>query len=445
MKRRSLLATSNSPRPALRRVGVSTAFVLLSAGASFVALGEAPKPGIPPHGSDAELISHGKYVADAGDCAGCHTAPMGGKAFAGGLGLASPFGTIISSNITPDPRFGIGRYSFRDFERAVRQGIAPGDKQLYPAMPYPSYTKMSDDDLRALYAYMLRGVKPVAEPAPATKIPFPFNQRWILRYWKGLFTSEGRYQRHSAHDAEWNRGAYLVQSLGHCGSCHTPRGVGFQEKGYDESSAAFLAGTVNDNWFAANLTGEPTAGLGRVDNVEIVSFLKTGHGGGLVAFGSMVAQVEDSTQYLNDTDLKAIAVYLKTLVPQRPSGHYAPNGGSTTAGVSAGRIADEQSLGAAVYTSFCAACHQANGTGVPGRYPRLAGNPVVLGEDTTSLIRLMVEADVSPYTLTGPPIEEMLDFAGKLSSLQIAQVLSYIRSAWGNDTRDVTTNDVVQL
>ncbi|WP_143749539.1 c-type cytochrome, partial [Caballeronia arvi] len=223
---------------------------------------------------DAALIERGRYLASAADCAGCHTAPKGGAPFAGGLGLNSPFGTIVSSNITPDRQYGIGRYSYEDFARTLRDGIAKGDKHLYPAMPYPSYSKITNEDMRALYAYFMGGVAPVhAAPAP-TRLPFPFNQRWVLTLWNLAFAPTGEFKPRDGRDAQWNRGAYLVQSLGHCGACHTPRGPAFEERGYTEASSLYLTGGTNDHWFAPNLTTDVGSGLGRIRAEDIAAFLK---------------------------------------------------------------------------------------------------------------------------------------------------------------------------
>jgi mono/diheme cytochrome c family protein len=396
-----------------------------------------------PATSAPALIARGEYLAKAADCAGCHTAPMGGAPYAGGLEMTSPFGTIVSSNITPDRRYGIGAYSYADFERALREGVAPGNKRLYPAMPYVSFSKVSDDDIRALYAYMMVGVKPVAKPAPPTRVPFPFNQRWALAFWDLMFAPSGQFQPRSDRDAQWNRGAYLVQSLGHCGSCHTPRGAGYQERGYDDSSKQYLSGGVNDTWYAPNLRGDTGSGLGRISQDELAAFLKTGHGAGIAAFGSMVETVEDSLQYLNDDDVHAIARYLKTLpATGAADGQYKPSLQS----VEKTRAPDKPSAtGAAIYASFCAQCHQANGAGISKTFPKLAGNQAVISEDTTSLIRLMVEGGNSPATANGPPRQAMPAFSGILTDGQIAQVLTFIRGSWGNDARPVTTSNVASL
>ncbi|MFM0125339.1 cytochrome c [Paraburkholderia sp. RL18-101-BIB-B] len=394
---------------------------------------------------DAGTLARGEYIAKAGDCAGCHTAAQGGAPYAGGLGLASPFGTIVSTNITPDPRYGIGQYTYDDFARALRKGVTRDGKRLYPAMPYNAFAKIDDADMHALYMYMMHGVVPVAKPNAKSDVAFPFNQRWALRFWQMAFVPREPYRPRADRDAQWNRGAYLVQSVGHCGSCHTPRGVAYEEKGTDEASSNFLTGGVNDHWFASNLTGDPGSGLGRWRAPEIAAFLKTGRGGGNVAYGSMVEQIEDSTQYLSDDDLLAIGRYLKSLPPRSPSGTYAPQDDVARKPLNGSRVPDALSVGYNVYRSFCAQCHGDEGRGVPNVFPALAGNSSVLAEDTTSLIRLMVEGGNSPSTLTGPPRQQMPRFADTLADVEIGQVLTYIRSAWGNNAQPITANDVSSL
>ncbi|MFC0399381.1 c-type cytochrome [Paraburkholderia rhizosphaerae] len=402
--------------------------------------------------NDPKLIAKGEYLAKTADCAGCHTAPPGGPSgkeplhpsapFAGGLPMGSPFGTIFSSNITPDPAVGIGRYSYVDFVRAVREGVAPGNKRLYPAMPYPSFAKISDDDMHALYAYFMHGVAPVAKPAPRTKLPFPFNQRWALMFWSFAFAPNDVFVPQSSRSAQWNRGAYLVQSLGHCGACHTPRGPAYEERGYDEQSRRYLTGGTNDHWFAPNLTGDKGSGLGRFSEQDIAAFLRHGQGGGLVTFGSMVQVVEDSTQYMTDDDLLAIAHYLKSLPAHEPSGHFDNQSRAALRTVRAMQTGDVELPGAGIYQSFCARCHKADGMGEPLEYPRLAGNPAVLSPHTDSLVRLLVEGGEAPHTVAGPVPKKMPSFAGKLTDTEMARVLTFVRNTWGNDAAPVTTRDV---
>jgi alcohol dehydrogenase (quinone), cytochrome c subunit len=431
----------------LTRFAIAAACAMTVAAAVSSASANAADPS-----PDAAQIARGAYLAKAADCAGCHTAaprvphpgaaPVATPAFAGGLGMGSPFGTIYTSNITPDPQYGIGRYRYEDFSRAVREGIAPGGKRLYPAMPYPSFAKITDADMQALYAYFMHGVQPVAVPAPPTRLPFPFDQRWALTVWDWAFAPTSPFKADTKHDAQWNRGAYLVQSLGHCGACHTPRGPAYEERGYDESASAYLTGGTNDHWFAPNLSADPGSGLGRSSAADIADFLRHGHGGGLVTFGSMVQVVEDSTQYLNDDDLAAIAAYLKSLPPHARSGDFNAGSNAALQTAQALETGDVERPGAGIYASYCARCHQMDGAGVPQKYPRLAGNPAVLSASSASLVRLLIEGGGSPQTGSGPEPRKMPSFAGKLTDTEMARVLTFVRTTWGNAAGPVTSNDV---
>ncbi|MBO9514909.1 MAG: cytochrome c [Variovorax sp.] len=398
-----------------------------------------------PTAPDASDTARGEYLARIGGCASCHTEPRHGKAFAGGRAVPSPFGVIYSTNITPDVEHGIGKYSFEDFRRVMREGTAPGDRHLYPAMPYASYAKAHEDDLRDLFAYLRRGVQAVPADPPPTRLPFPLDQRALLRFWKLVFLPRGAYEDKAGQSADWNRGAYLVQSFGHCGACHTPRGLAYQEKGYDESASRFLTGQVNDLWFALDLTGDPGAGLGRVPAPALASLIATGHGGGFVASGTMVQEIEESLQYLNEDDVRAVARYLKSLPAQRGEGRYEARAETPRPRAQGNHTGDVETIGAAVYRSFCAQCHQADGGGVAGAFPRLAGNPSLLGEDASSLIRLALEGGRSAATRQGPPPQSMPSFAATLTDVQIAQVLTFTRESWGNDAKPVTTDDVAKV
>jgi mono/diheme cytochrome c family protein len=393
-------------------------------------------------------VARGEYLAKLGDCAGCHTgAPKGdppqpAAPFAGGLPMGSPFGTIWTSNITPDPVYGIGRYSYADFERAVREGVAPGGKRLYPAMPYPSFSKISDDDMHALYAYFMHGVKPVAQSVPKTQLPFPFSQRWGLAVWSEFFAPHARYEAREDRSAEWNRGAYLVQGLGHCGACHTPRGPAYEERGFNEGDPLYLTGGTNDNWFAPNLSGDPNSGLGRWTADDIATFLRYGHASVATAFGSMVEVVEDSGQYMSEEDRLAIATYLKSFVPRAPSGFASQERQAQQQTIEVLRTGSIEVPGAGLYSGMCARCHGIDGQGQPGKYPRLAGNPSVIAPEATSLIRLLLEGGRSPSTIGGPEPKRMPAFASKLTDTEIARALTFIRNSWGNVAAPVTSRDV---
>jgi alcohol dehydrogenase (quinone), cytochrome c subunit len=390
-------------------------------------------------------ISKGAYLARIGDCAACHTAGPQSPPFVGGLPLNSPFGEIYSSNITPDPVNGIGSYTLDDFSRAVRNGIAKDGRRLYPAMPYASFTFITDDDIRALYAYFINEVKPVNYKPPETKLPFPFNIRLSLFFWDALFVKHERYKPHIDRDAQWNRGAYLVQSLGHCGACHTPRGLAFQEKAYTESSPAYLKGAVVDNWFATNLTGDPASGLGRWSEADIAAFLETSHGGQIAAFGSMIDVIENSTQYFHKDDLNAIACYLKSLPAYGERSSFNPDAPAVAIMLSAMVSGEVERPGAGLYQSFCEKCHQVTGDGEPGKFPKLAGNSIVLSENATSLIRLLLEGSKTAQTRKGPEQHEMPGFAKKFSDRHVAEVLSFIRNSWGNKASPVSVRQVALL
>lgn len=392
-----------------------------------------------------EDISRGAYLAKAGDCVACHTAGPQSPRFAGGLPINSPFGIIYSTNITPDPDTGIGRYTLDDFSRAVRNGIAKDGKRLYPAMPYASFTAITDDDIRALYAYFMEEVRPVSYKPPETKLPFPFNIRLSLIFWDALFAKDERFKPNTERDAQWNRGAYLVQSLGHCGACHTPRGLAFQEKAYTESSPMYLSGALVDNWYASNLRGDSASGLGRWSEADIVDFLKTGLGGQIAAFGSMIEVIQNSTQYLHKDDLYAIAHYLKSLPAHGERSSYNPGTSAATLTLSALVTGELELPGAGLYESFCAKCHQITGDGKPGKYPKLGGNSIVLSDNPTSLIRLLLEGSKTAQTSMGSKPQEMASFAKKFSDRQIAEVLSFIRTSWGNEAPPVTTRQVSSL
>lgn len=430
----------------LRRLALVLTASAVTAGGALRVVADAQAPAaLPSDPPAAAQIAHGEYLARIGGCASCHTMRRDGIPFAGGRALSTPLGPIISTNITPDPMHGIGRYSFEDFERVMREGTAPGGRHLYPAMPYASYVKATQEDLRALYAYLMRAVPAADYSPPATKLPFPFNQRWALPVWKAAFLPRGTYIDKPGQGAEWNRGAYLVQSFGHCGSCHTPRGPAYQERGYDESSNKFLTGMVNDNWYAMNLTGDPGAGLGRTHVVDVARLLRQGQSNGSVAFGAMAEEVEKSLQYLSEADAHAVATYLKSLPAQRPEGGYVASHATARTPAQGNRTGDVEAIGARVYKSYCAHCHQSDGMGVPQAFPRLAGNPSVLSEDATSVIRLVLYGGTSPATALGPAPQTMPAFVSSLSDVQLAQVLTYVRQAWGNDAKPVTTNDVSKL
>jgi mono/diheme cytochrome c family protein len=392
-------------------------------------------------GNVQSLIENGKYVAIAADCAACHSAP-GGKPFAGGLPMASPVGTIYSTNITPDKNSGIGKYSLNDFDRAVRHGIAANGTSLYPAMPYPSYARMTDADLRALYAYFTLDVTPVATENRPNDIRWPLSMRWPLAIWRKLYAPPV-VSVNLAHytSAEIARGAYLTQSLGHCGACHTPRAVTLQETSLDESQMSYLSGGPDiDGWVAVNLRGNKAAGLGNWSAQQIADILRSGRNLNSAVVGKPMADViTHSTQHMTDPDLQAIAAYLKTLTPGTENGARFEANTETANLLKAGL---DNGRGSQLYVDNCAACHRSNGLGSANVFPSIAGNATVLASNPTTLIRLVLAGSTLPSTKTAPSNLGMPGFAWRLSDEETALLVTFVRQSWGNSSSATSATDV---
>ncbi|HEY0333959.1 MAG TPA: cytochrome c [Stenotrophomonas sp.] len=397
------------------------------------AMAEPIASGSHPVLSEAQLIEQGRYLATAGDCTACHTRP-GGKPFAGGLPVASPIGTIYSTNITPDPDTGIGGYTLDQFDRAVRHGIAADGKTLYPAMPYPSYARLSDDDVRALHAYFMHAVPAVREDNRKTDITWPLSIRWPLAIWRKAYApnpDEVAFDPKRYADAKVARGAYLVQGPGHCGSCHTPRAFTLQEKALDETGDAYLAGgQLIDGWNAVGLRGNHADGLGRWSAQEIVRTLRTARNPqGAVVGQPMADVVVHSTQHLSEDDLQAIAAYLKTL-PGRDGGEVAFAANDATANALQSGVND--SRGAELFVDNCAACHRTDAQGYPHAFPPIAGNPTVLAPEPSSLVRLILAGGELPSTEQAPSNLGMPAFAWRLSDEEVATLATFVRNEFGN-------------
>lgn len=394
----------------------------------------------------AELIERGRYIATASDCVACHSAP-GGAPFAGGLPIASPIGTIYSTNITPDAATGIGDYSLDDFDRAVRHGITPEGSTLYPAMPYPSYARLTDADIEALYTYFMHGVAPQQASNRATGIRWPFSMRWPLAIWRKQFGPDparvGQMPARYANE-DIARGAYLVQGAGHCGSCHSPRALTLQEKALDESGADYLAGgQIIDGWLAVNLRGDAADGLGRWSHEDIVEALKTGRNAHHAVVGSPMADVVvNSTQHLTDSDLGAIAAYLKSLPPTASGTSSFAADPATASDLRAGI---NRSRGAEIYVDSCAACHRTDAEGYQRVFPRLAGNSTVLADDPTTLIRLVLDGSSMPSTRHAPSNLGMPGFEDRLDDAEIAELGTFLRGSFGNHAPAVTASQVAKV
>jgi mono/diheme cytochrome c family protein len=407
----------------------------------------APAANATPPGANA-VVSRGAYLARLGDCVACHTAP-GGKPFAGGLAMPSPIGTIYSSNITPDPKTGIGSYTFEDFDKAVRHGVAKGKGSLYPAMPFPSYARVSEQDMKDLFAYF-KSLPPVENNVQANGIPWPLSMRWPLSIWRAVFAPDpakvqvAQTPTGTSDAAVKVRGAYLVEGLGHCGACHTPRAITMQEKGLTSTDEQFLTGgNQMEGWIGKNLRSDGTDGLARWTEQDIVAFLKTGRNTHTSVFGSMSDVVAHSSQYMSDADLRAIAVYLKGL-PTHGGAAAAPYAYNTATADALWKGNDKQ-RGAALYVDSCAACHRSDGKGYQEVFPALAGNSVVLSTEPDNLISVILNGHKVPATATRPSTFTMPAFGWRLNDEQVADVASFVRSSWGNQAGTVSANQVKKL
>jgi mono/diheme cytochrome c family protein len=381
-------------------------------------------------GADAQTapdqVASGKYLADAGDCMSCHTAPKG-KPFAGGRGLETPFGTIYTPNITPDKDTGIGAWSQAQFARAMKEGVRADGSHLYPAFPYPYYTKATDQDIDAIYSY-LRALEPINSKAPPNKLEGPLGNRFFAHSWEALFFRPGAFQPNAGKSKEWNRGAYLVEGLGHCGACHTPKNT----FGADKESASFKGGQL-EGWVAPNLTGDSMKGLRDWGNDDVVEYLKTGRNAFAQAGGPMGEVIANSTQLLTKEDLQAIAIYLKDL----PGDASKPPVQNISAAV--------MKSGEAIYLDQCSACHKSNGEGVPQMFPALAGGGVSVQDDPTSIIHVILGGARTVPTDAKPTPSSMPAYSWKLNDAEIAAVASYVRNSWGNAAPVVLPSQVKTL
>ena len=391
------------------------------------------------------LIEQGRYVAVAADCAACHTAP-GGKPYAGGLGIASPVGTIYASNISPSKTFGIGAYSESQFADAVRRGIRRDGKNLYPAMPYTSYALLTDEDIHALYAFLMEGVAPVDEPAPRTRLPFPMNVRLSMMGWNLLFLQKGPYAPDPSKSAAWNRGRYLAEGAAHCSTCHSPRGALMQE----EKGRALSGGMVGP-WYAPNITADRISGIGTWEHAELVQYLHTGHVAGKAqAAGSMAEAVEHSFQHLTPADLDAIATYIQSVPgvrdPSETVSRFGRGKAASEVATFRGTEPSDKSQGSQLFQGNCASCHLDRGQGTrDGYYPSLFNNSAT-GLSTPANVVAVILNGVDRTTAGGQVY--MPGFGGRpndlnaLSDPQIASLANYVLSVYGNGQPSVTADDV---
>jgi len=387
----------------------------------------AEAPVATPLSAEAKTsIDKGRYVAIAGDCVACHTAPGSGNPFAGGYALQTPFGSIVASNITSDRDTGIGDWTEAQFDRAVRRGVGRSGEHLYPAMPYTSYAKMTDDDLHNLWAYM-KTVPAVNNPVDSNQLPFPFNIRLLMIGWNLLFFSDHPISPPSGSSAQWARGQYLVEGLEHCASCHTPKNA------FGGDSSRALQGAWLQGWYAPEITNSKTSGIGDWSEQQIVDYLQTGGNHMAMASGPMAEAVTNSTQHLTQDDLASIAVYLKSIK------------GSVAAKPAAVPVVDPvMAQGKRVFAGQCEACHASAGTGIPSMVPRFAGNNAIQAPNTENLVRTVLQGGQGAMTQSNPTGAAMPSFAWNLTDEQIASVLTYIRNDWGNSAAPVSADTVAK-
>ncbi len=362
----------------------------------------------------------GEYLARAGNCAACHTS-RGGEPYAGGRAIATPFGDIYASNLTPDQKTGIGNWSADDFWRALHNGKSKDGSFLYPAFPYPNFTKVTREDADALYAY-LRSVPAVEQANREHTLRFPFNQRFLLAFWRALYFTPGEFKPDPDQSAQWNRGAYLVQGLGHCAACHTSRDA----LGGSTRSNELTGGIIPmQGWLASSLSSAPESGLGAWQVSEIEDLLKTGVSTKGAVYGPMAEVVGASLQHLSGQDINAIALYLKALPDKKGAATRIVSDASSEAVVI-------RKVGARLYEKHCAECHQSDGKGQPPAYPPLAGNASLSAGLPTNAIRIVLNGGYPPSTSANPRPYGMPPYSITLNDEEVAAVVSYIRSSWGN-------------
>ena len=370
-----------------------------------------------------DTVARGKALAEAADCASCHTADPA-RPFAGGKRIDTPFGGIYSPNLTPDRETGLGAWSDEDFRRALRDGVAPGGSRYYPAFPYPYFTKLTREDILAIRAY-LATLAPVHSVTPPPELRWPLNYRIVMRAWNYLFFRPGLLEPNQSKSQQWNRGAYLVEGAAHCGACHTPKNM----FGANRPGQAYGGGLVQ-GWFAPRLDGATRSGLKSWSADDLVEYLQSGRNGRSHADGPMAEVVVNSTSKMTDGDVQAIAVYLKDLPAGAPEPVVTPPPPA--------QMADGEKL----YRGACIACHELDGSGSPRIYPPLPGNANLQSADASSTLRIILDGAETVTTPRAPNSGSMPAYDAKLSDQQIADVTTYIRNSWGNAASAVTPAQV---
>ena len=398
-----------------------------------------PNPtGVPAFLAGADAVTRGQYLTRAADCVACHTAPTG-KPFAGGRAFKLPFGTLFSTNITPDEESGIGGWSDEDFVRALHEGIRKDGEHLYPAFPYPSYTLLTRSDVRAIKAYLF-SLKPVRNVPPANDLSFPFNQRYLMVFWNLLFNPDQRFRPNINQNPEWNRGAYIAEALGHCGDCHTPRNL---LQGL--SSSRKFAGAMIEGWKAYNITPDPAWGIGDWSDSQLADYLSTGHAPGRSsAAGPMGEAVDDSLRFLVKEDISALTAYLKS-VPPIDDGKDIAAVRTPTAQIAAAKPSNPASngptLGLHTFEGACVSCHSFDGGGTVWAHAALAGNRSVNDPEAVNLTQVLFQG-AHLHTPDGPVF--MPTFGEGYSDAEIAAVANYLTGRFGTSASAVTPDAVAK-
>ena len=406
-------------------------------GGSKVALADyrnAKPSGVPANLEKASLIERGEYLARAADCMVCHTAP-GGKEYAGGLGFKLPFGTLYSTNITADKETGIGNYSDQDFLNAVQRGKRHDGAMLYPAMPYPSYTYMTDDDVLAVKAYLF-SLPPVRAAAPENTLSFPFNQRWAMLFWSTVFNPDTRFRPDTSKSPEWNRGAYLVEALAHCGECHTPRNLAFALDNRKK-----FAGAVTAGWRAFNISSDKSTGIGGWKDEDLIAYLSAGHAPGHgAASGPMGEAVDHSLSQLAPEDIRAIAAYLRSVPPTPSPDLPATTAPPAPASHKEGVTADAR--GKMMFEGACVSCHGWTGESTVSPMATLTGAWAVNDPAATNVAQIVISG-TKRHTPDGAL--SMPAFGSTYSDDEIAAVANYVTARFGSKGSKLTANDVAEL
>jgi mono/diheme cytochrome c family protein len=386
--------------------------------------------------NDSQIV-RGAYLASAGNCITCHTS-RGGAAYAGGGGIQTQFGTIYSPNLTPDIKTGLGSWTAGHFWRAMHNGRSKNGRLLYPVFPYQQYTTVTRDDSDALFAYFksLPAVEKINQP---NTLRFPYNQQAALAVWRALYFSPASFQVQTRHDAEWNRGAYLVGGLGHCAACHTARNAAGASTG-----EALGGGLIPmQNWYAPSLVSTHEAG--NIDSAQLVTLLKTGMSQSGVAIGPMAEVVRGGTAHMSEQDLKAMAAYLKTLLSDKAPETVSELPVASVSAQTPAQMSGRSIAGAQLYEKNCAQCHGDSGEGVTGAYPALAGNRAVTMNETSNLVQIVLKGGYAPATAGNPRPYGMPPFVLQLNDIEIAALLTHVRGSWGNQAGVVSPLEVNRI